>query len=77
MAVSFLSRLEILRETAPCLGTRRSAAPMKPRVFIMSYPGAGQAGMLDDLNSEKAYRSCSTVCAVWLIAKGFNSNPPR
>ena len=28
----------------------------------MGYPGAGQAGMLDDLNSEKAYRSCSTVC---------------
>jgi hypothetical protein len=30
---------------------------MKPRVFIMGYPGTGQAGKLDDLNSEKSYSS--------------------
>ncbi len=57
MAVSFLSRLVILREMAPRLGTRRPAARMKPRVFIMGYPGTGQAGTLDDLNAEKAYRA--------------------
>ena len=30
---------------------------MKPRVFIMGYPGTGQAGTLDDLNAEKSYRA--------------------
>jgi NAD(P)-dependent dehydrogenase (short-subunit alcohol dehydrogenase family) len=57
MAVSFLSRLVILREAAPRLGTRRPAARMKPRVFIMGFPGTGQAGTLDDLNAEKSYRA--------------------
>jgi hypothetical protein len=28
---------------------------MKPRVFVMGYPGTGQAGMLDNLNGEKSY----------------------
>jgi hypothetical protein len=28
---------------------------MKPRVFIMGFPGTGQAGKLDDLNAEKSY----------------------
>src|SRR4051794_12519964 len=28
---------------------------MKPRVFIMGYPGTGQAGTPDDLNAEKSY----------------------
>jgi NAD(P)-dependent dehydrogenase (short-subunit alcohol dehydrogenase family) len=55
MAVSFLSRLVILREIAPRLGTRRAAARTKPRVFIMGFPGTGQAGTLDDLNAERAY----------------------
>jgi NAD(P)-dependent dehydrogenase (short-subunit alcohol dehydrogenase family) len=55
MAVSYLSRLVILREIAPRLGKDRPAAPMKPRVFIMGFPGNGQAGTLDDLNAEKSY----------------------
>jgi hypothetical protein len=55
MAVSYLSRLVILREIAPRLGKNRPAAKMKPRVFIMGFPGAGQAGTLDDLNAEKSY----------------------
>ncbi|MDI3285622.1 SDR family NAD(P)-dependent oxidoreductase [Polyangium sp. 15x6] len=55
MAVSYLSRLVILREIAPRLGKDRPAAPMKPRVFIMGFPGTGQAGTLDDLNAEKSY----------------------
>jgi len=55
MAVSYLSRLVTLRELAPRLGKDRPAASMKPRVFIMGYPGTGQAGSLDDLNAEKSY----------------------
>ncbi|WP_437525383.1 SDR family NAD(P)-dependent oxidoreductase [Sorangium sp. So ce726] len=55
MAVSYLSRLVILREIAPRLGKDRPAALMKPRVFIMGFPGTGQAGTLDDLNAEKSY----------------------
>ena len=57
MAVSYLSRLAILREIAPRLGTGRPGKPMKARVFIMGYPGTGQAGVLDDLNSQKSYRA--------------------
>ena len=55
MAVSYLSRLVILRELAPRLGKNRPAGKMKPRVFIMGFPGTGQAGTLDDLNAEKSY----------------------
>jgi NAD(P)-dependent dehydrogenase (short-subunit alcohol dehydrogenase family) len=57
MAVSYLSRLVIVREIGPRLGKRHRGAPMKPRVFIMGYPGTGQAGTLDDLNGEKSYRA--------------------
>jgi NAD(P)-dependent dehydrogenase (short-subunit alcohol dehydrogenase family) len=60
MAVSYLSRLVILRVIAPRLGKDRPATPMKPRVFIMGYPGSGQAGTLDDLNSEKSYKAMPT-----------------
>jgi NAD(P)-dependent dehydrogenase (short-subunit alcohol dehydrogenase family) len=55
MAISYLSRLVIVREIGPRLGVRRPAARMKPRVFIMGFPGKGQAGTLDDLNTEKSY----------------------
>lgn len=55
MAVSYLSRLVMLRQIAPRLGKNRPDAPLKPRVFIMGFPGAGQTGKLDDLNAEKAY----------------------
>jgi NAD(P)-dependent dehydrogenase (short-subunit alcohol dehydrogenase family) len=57
MAVSYLSRLVMLREIAPRLGKSRSAqrAPLKPRVPIMGFPGAEQAGTLGDLNAEKSY----------------------
>ena len=55
MAVSYLSRLVIVREIGPRLRKSRPAAPMKPRVFIMGFPGTGQAGKLDDLNAEKSY----------------------
>ena len=60
MAVSYLSRLVMLREIAPRLGEGRSRTKGKPRVVIMGYPGAGQTGKLGDLNAEKAY-SAMTV----------------
>lgn len=56
LAVSFLSRLVILREIGPRLGKDRGST-MTPRVFIMGFPGTGQVGDLDDLNAQKSYRS--------------------
>lgn len=57
MAGSYLSRLVMLRELGPRLGRGRTAerARRKPRVFVMGYPGTGQAGTLGDLNAEKSY----------------------
>jgi NAD(P)-dependent dehydrogenase (short-subunit alcohol dehydrogenase family) len=54
LAISYLSRLVILRVIAPRLGKDRPATPIKPRVFIMGYPGTGQVGTLD-LNAENSY----------------------
>jgi NAD(P)-dependent dehydrogenase (short-subunit alcohol dehydrogenase family) len=54
-AVSYLNRLVMLREVAPRLGKERNAARIKPRVFVMGFPGTGQAGTLEDLNAEKSY----------------------
>lgn len=57
VAVSYLSRLVILRELAPRLGKDRSAerARLKPRVFVMGMPGTNQVGSPDDLNAERSY----------------------
>jgi NAD(P)-dependent dehydrogenase (short-subunit alcohol dehydrogenase family) len=55
MAVSYLSRLVLLRQLAPRLGRQRPAGSVKPRVFIMGFPGTGQAGRSDDLNAERSY----------------------
>lgn len=56
MAVSYLSRLVILREIAPRLGTGRPSGAKKPRVFVMGFPGTGQVGEpIDDLNAERRY----------------------
>ena len=55
IAVSYLSRLVIVGEIAPRLGKGRPATSTKPRVFIMGFPGTGQAGTPDDLNAEKSY----------------------
>jgi NAD(P)-dependent dehydrogenase (short-subunit alcohol dehydrogenase family) len=57
MAVSYLSRLALLRELAPRLGQGRPANAPKPRVFVMGFPGTGEAGKLGDLNAERSYRS--------------------
>lgn len=53
LAISYLSRLVVLREIAPRLRERR--AGVKPRVFVMGYPGVGQKGTPDDLNAERSY----------------------
>lgn len=55
MAVSYLSRLVILQEIGPRLGQGLPAGRPRPRVFVMGYPGSGQAGKLGDLNAEKSY----------------------
>lgn len=60
MAVSFLNRLVMLRRIAPRLGKDRPSAVMRPRVFIMGYPGSGQVGQFDDLNAEKSYGALAT-----------------
>lgn len=57
LAVSYLSRLVILRRIAPRL--REQKPGVKPRVFVMGYPGTGQTGDLDDLNAERSYRPVS------------------
>lgn len=59
MAVSYLNRLVMLRELAPRLGRDRTGerAKHKPRVFVMGFPGTGQAGTLGDLNADKAYKA--------------------
>jgi NAD(P)-dependent dehydrogenase (short-subunit alcohol dehydrogenase family) len=57
MAVSYLSRLVIVREIGPRLGKDRPASQRKPRVFIMGFPGYGQTGKLNDLNAEESYKS--------------------
>jgi NAD(P)-dependent dehydrogenase (short-subunit alcohol dehydrogenase family) len=55
MAVSYLSRLVMLREIGPRIGKTRTGAKLKPRVFVMGYPGTGQAGKVGDLNAEQSY----------------------
>ncbi|MBR0826902.1 SDR family NAD(P)-dependent oxidoreductase [Bradyrhizobium manausense] len=55
LAVSYLSRYVILKQIAPRLGTGRANPGTKPRVFVMGFPGSGQAGDVDDLNSERNY----------------------
>ncbi len=57
LAVSYLNRLVILRAIAPRLGTQRARPSMKPRVFIVGYPGSGQIGTPDDLNAEQSYKA--------------------
>ena len=55
LAVSYLSRFVMVRETVARLGKNRAATDIKPRVFIVGFPGSNQAGSMDDLNSEQQY----------------------
>jgi NAD(P)-dependent dehydrogenase (short-subunit alcohol dehydrogenase family) len=54
MAISYLSRLAIVRELAPRLAARAAGSPA-PRVFVMGFPGTGQLGDVGDLNAERSY----------------------
>ncbi|WP_349631856.1 SDR family NAD(P)-dependent oxidoreductase [Bradyrhizobium iriomotense] len=56
LAVSYLSRLVILNEIAPRLGKDRAATSMRPRIFVMGFPGTEQKANVDDLNSERSYK---------------------
>jgi NAD(P)-dependent dehydrogenase (short-subunit alcohol dehydrogenase family) len=55
VAISYLNRFVMQREIAPRLGKNRPAGAMKSRVFNVGFPGTGQVGQVDDLNSEKKY----------------------
>jgi hypothetical protein len=54
MAISYLSRLAIIRELAPRLAAKPAGTPAT-RVFVMGFPGTGQAGDASDLNAERSY----------------------
>ncbi|MBL9037116.1 MAG: hypothetical protein JNG84_01255, partial [Archangium sp.] len=60
LAVSYLSRLAIVRELGARLGKGRPATAPKPRVFVMGFPGTGQKGDADDLNAEQVYTAMAT-----------------
>lgn len=55
MAISYLSRLVLLREIGPRLGKDRAGKVEKPQVFLMGFPGTGQVGKAEDLNAETRY----------------------
>lgn len=59
LAVSYLSRLVILNEIAPRIGKDRTRTDLRPRIFVMGFPGTEQKADVDDLNSEQGYRRCS------------------
>ncbi|CAK7893770.1 hypothetical protein CAAN1_02S09296 [[Candida] anglica] len=58
MAVSYLNRFVMLRDMIPRL--KPSKDNIKPRIFVMGYPGNGKLGEIDDLNSDKSYKSLAT-----------------
>jgi NAD(P)-dependent dehydrogenase (short-subunit alcohol dehydrogenase family) len=55
MAVSYLSRLVMIRELGPRLRKRRTTPLSKPRVFVMGMPGTNPMANIEDLNSEKTF----------------------
>lgn len=55
LAISYLSRLVILRGIADRFGSQRPAGKPKPRVFVMGFPGSGQKANVEDLNSDRSY----------------------
>ena len=55
IAISYLSRLVVLRGIAPRLGTERPANAAAPRVFVMGFPGAGQLGDTNNFTGERRY----------------------
>jgi NAD(P)-dependent dehydrogenase (short-subunit alcohol dehydrogenase family) len=57
MAVSFLSRLAILRELAPRMASAPRQGRPRARIYVMGFPGTGEKGNLEDLNAERSYAS--------------------
>jgi NAD(P)-dependent dehydrogenase (short-subunit alcohol dehydrogenase family) len=55
MAISYLSRMAVLRGATSRLGAARPAGAGPARIFVMGFPGAGNLGNLDDLTGERAY----------------------
>ncbi|CCD24053.1 putative short-chain dehydrogenase/reductase NDAI_0C03930 [Naumovozyma dairenensis CBS 421] len=61
MAVSYLSRYMLIRELAGKMGKGLPHNASKPRIFIMGFPGSGQLGDPENLNSDKKkYNALST-----------------
>ncbi|SCU92250.1 LANO_0E00144g1_1 [Lachancea nothofagi CBS 11611] len=60
MAVSYLSRLVIIRGILPTLEKNSTHMFKRPRVFIVGFPGTGELGKVDDLNSEGKYSAMQT-----------------
>ena len=56
LAVSYLSRFVILNEIAPRLGKDRAKTDLRPRMFVVGFPGTEQKADVDDLNSERRYK---------------------
>lgn len=54
LAVSYLNRYVMLRALAPRLG---KATKARPRIFVMGYPGTGNIGQAEDINSERSYKA--------------------
>lgn len=80
MAVSYLSRLAVLRGLVPKLLAARDPKLPALRVFVMGFPGTGEVGALGDLNSERGYRSMevhmSTVAGnEALVLDGVHRHP--
>ncbi|SCU96799.1 LAME_0F17480g1_1 [Lachancea meyersii CBS 8951] len=60
MAVSYLSRLVIIRNLLPTLAETHTHMLKRPRVFVVGYPGTGELGTVEDLNSEGKYSVMQT-----------------
>lgn len=56
LAVSYLSRYAFMRSVLNKeFGSKRIDKSVKPRVYIMGFPGSNQTATLDDFNSERSY----------------------
>lgn len=57
MAVSYLSRLALIKKLQENgkFGSKRGDSSVKPRIFILGYPGKDVSCDLDDFNSNKNY----------------------
>jgi NAD(P)-dependent dehydrogenase (short-subunit alcohol dehydrogenase family) len=56
LAISYLSRYAFMRTVlSKEFGKNRADKSVKPRVFVMGFPGSNQEATLDDFNSEKKY----------------------